>query len=256
MAMLLLLGGTGEAVKLALGLHQQGVPVVYSIAGLVRHPDLPVPVIAGGFSQYGGLVGYIRQHRIAGILDATHPYAANISAAAVHAARQTQIPIWRYLRPPWQAEVGDNWQVCRDWSDVVTGLASAKHILLTTGQLTETQRSLLAASRCHDQQFLLRTAVRPAVTLPDWMQSIQHLGPFTIEAELDFLRQQRIDALVTKNSGGEATVAKLHAARELGIAVMMLERPILPAVDVQWERLELCIDALRLWHQNSPLSSG
>lgn len=105
--MILLLGGTGDAVGLARQLAQAGVPLIYSIAGLVRHPDLPVPVISGGFSQYGGLEAYLSQQGITGVLDATHPYATNISKAAVQAATSRQIPIWRYLRAGWQAGPGD-----------------------------------------------------------------------------------------------------------------------------------------------------
>ncbi|MGK0500596.1 MAG: precorrin-6A/cobalt-precorrin-6A reductase, partial [Oceanicoccus sp.] len=112
---LLILGGTADGRKLATSLHQQGVSVIYSVAGLVRMPDVDCQVVSGGFSQFGGLISYIKQQSITAILDVTHPYAQIMSATAVDVAKACDIPCWRFHRAAWQPEAGDNWQLFQQW---------------------------------------------------------------------------------------------------------------------------------------------
>jgi len=139
---LLILGGTSDAKTLARELHAKGVEVVYSIAGLVRQPDLPCEIISGGFSVRGGLSQYIVENNITAVLDATHPFASKMSQTALEVTEQLQIPLWRYQRPDWSPTPEDDWTFFINWDDLLRGLAPFKSVLLTQGQLSE---SMLAA---------------------------------------------------------------------------------------------------------------
>lgn len=235
---LLVLGGTTEGRSLALALHRRELPVIYSLAGLVRETRLACKVISGGFSQHGGLDAYIEQHGIQAVLDATHPYAVHISRAAVGAARRRGIPCWRYHRPAWQAQAGDQWYRFPDWTTLIGALADKRAVFLTTGQPTADMLALLSTFPA--QRQWLRTAVPPAHPLPRTMGWVQDIGPFSLENERALLERHRIDALVSKNSGGEATSAKLQAARELKIPVYLLERPTLPPATRLFHNLDDC----------------
>ncbi|UZE97483.1 precorrin-6A reductase [Alkalimarinus alittae] len=226
---LLLLGGTADGRRLAKKLHQQGVSLIYSVAGLVRQPDVPCEVISGGFSQFGGLVEYIKQHAIVAILDVTHPYAAKMSATAVDASKTCCIPCWRFHRPAWEKQAGDLWQEFISWETLLPALKDKKTVFLTAGQLE--QQAIDALTANEQQRQLLRTAVEPKVTLSDSMHWIKAIGPFNLTDELALMKTHNVDALVSKNSGGESTVAKIQAARALGVPVYMLERPTLPKAD-------------------------
>ena len=113
---LLVLGGTADGRRLAEFFHQQGLPVIYSVAGLVRAPAVSCEVVSGGFTPLGGLLSYIKQKGVTAILDATHPYAQTMSTTAVETAKACGIPCWRFHRRAWQAQPGDHWQ------SLVTGL--------------------------------------------------------------------------------------------------------------------------------------
>ena len=237
---LLVLGGTAEAKKIATKLHQRGIPLIYSIAGLVRQPQMDCQVISGGFSRYGGLKLYCEQQGVTGILNVAHPYAQRISETASQVANISGLPYWRYLRPPWQASEGDDWQSFSDWDSLIPHLAIRRSVMLTAGQLASKyfdQLSVLAGS---GQQQILRTAVKPEPSLPEHMVWLQGIGPFTAGDERDLMQRYKVDALVTKNSGGEATKAKLIAARELGVSVYLLARPTLPADAKTFSDLAVC----------------
>ena len=237
----LILGGTNDALRLAEGLHQRlrptGVEIIYSLAGLVRVPKTDYRVITGGFSQYGGLDNYIKQHDIIGIVDATHPYANNISDVAYAAALNHRIPYWQFDRPKWQQQSKDKWFEYQGWDELLPMLQDKQSIFITTGQLTP--QTLQSLSQKLSAKVLLRTAIKPAVskpavskptaastTLGENIHWIQAIGPFTLEDEISLMREHAVDALVSKNSGGDATMAKLHAARQLQVPVYLLKRPL------------------------------
>lgn len=225
---LLVLGGTADGRVLAQRLHAKNIALIYSIAGLVRKPQLDCQLLVGGFSQFGGIERYVRQHHIPAILDITHPYAQRMSEAAARAAQSCGIAYWRFHRAQWQQQCGDNWQRFASWEDLLPALAGKRHIFVTTGQVApHTLERLL--ERCHS--VLLRTAVKPKNPLPERVHWVKAIGPFEEKQEMCLMRRYGIDALVSKNSGGDSTIAKLTAARGRHIPVYMLDRPVLPAAD-------------------------
>lgn len=245
---LLLLGGTADARWLAAALtekfRRRDIAVIYSIAGLVRRPQIACEIVSGGFTQSGGLKNFIQQKKISAILDATHPYAQIMSTKAVNAADSCHIPCWRFYRPAWQPRAGDQWHYVNNWQEAVPLLVTKKSILLTAGQLTQNFIDELAKNRSQCQ--LLRTAVRPKNRLPPTMQWIRAIGPFAFDNERALLQNHRVDILVSKNSGGDSTVAKLDAAKALAIPVVMLTRPQLPDADREFLCREECVQFINL----------
>ncbi len=243
--MLLILGGTAEAKALAHDFHQEGIGVTYSIAGLVRQADLPCKLVSGGFSQFGGLENYIRLNHIHAVLDATHPFAQKISKTVVMVAKQRGIPCWRFIRPEWQAVGADRWSLFPSDRKLQLRLNNYQSVFLTIGQLDQSWLEFL-------QRFagtvLWRTAVAPKTKFTSKIKWIEGIAPFSLEDEITLMKRHNIDCLVTKNSGGDKTYAKLQAARKLGIDVLMLERPKLTQADVEFNELDVCksfiIDAL------------
>jgi precorrin-6A/cobalt-precorrin-6A reductase len=240
---LLLLGGTADARQLAQDLHWRGVEVIYSIAGLVRQPQLDCRVLSGGFSAQGGLQQFVAHEAIDAIMDATHPYAQRISATALAVARAGGIPLWRYQRPPWQAQAGDDWHTFEDWSELPQMLRAKRSVFFTAGQLTQAfVEQLQAHCAAGGQRQVLRTAIQPEIELPESMTWIEDIGPFDIDSERDLFERYRVDALVSKNSGGAATAAKLEVARDRGVPVFLLRRPLLAAADVEFSEPRPCLD--------------
>jgi precorrin-6A/cobalt-precorrin-6A reductase len=245
---LLLLGGTAEAKQLARdlqqprGLQQQGVEVIYSLAGLVRQPQLDCRVVSGGFSVRGGLHRFIEDEAVDAILDVTHPYAQYMSERAVEVARQCGIPVWRYQRPSWQPQPGDTWQEFADWPELLTHLRPYRSVFLSAGQLSQDfVESVRLQSGDSGQRHLLRTATALDFDLPASMTWVEGIGPFDIDSERALFERHAVDVVVTKNSGGSATIAKLTLAREQGLPVFLLQRPQLAAADVEFERLDECL---------------
>lgn len=222
---LLVLGGTNDALLLANSLHQKGVSVIYSLAGLVRVPTVDYKVITGGFSQYGGLNSYINtsENAIAGILDATHPYANSISDTAHQAAIKNSIPYWQFDRPAWVKQAADNWFEYNNWGQLCSMLGDKKSIFITTGQLDPI--TLDTVSKKLAAKILIRTAIKPTAKSQANVRWIQAIGPFTLEGEIALMQEYAVDALISKNSGGNATMAKLHAAKKLQVPVYLLKRP-------------------------------
>lgn len=218
---LLILGGTGDAKTLARELHNKGIDVIYSIAGLVRQPDLPCQIISGGFSIRGGLSRYLLENNITALLDATHPFATKMSQTALEVAEQLDIPLWRYQRPDWVATHEDSWTFFNDWDDLLRALASYRSIFMTQGQLSETMLAALQQHRKADQQFIHRTAIAPKHTIPDWMEWVQGIGPFSLDDELTLLKKHHVEVVVSKHSGGNIP-NKLLAARDGNLPVLLL----------------------------------
>ncbi|HVQ52780.1 MAG TPA: cobalt-precorrin-6A reductase [Mycobacterium sp.] len=220
---LLLLGGTSEGRALAARLHQE-VDVVSSLAGRVPDPALPVgEVRIGGFGGVEGLRRWLVDSKVDAVVDATHPYAATISAHAAAVCDELGLPHLVLARPAWPR--GDAIGVSSDAEAAKTVAAERySRIFLTTG------RSGTAAFVDVDAWFLIRAVTAPDPdTLPRRHQLVLSRGPYHYDDELSLLRDHHIDALVTKNSGGQMTRPKLDAAAALGVAVVMVDRPPLPA---------------------------
>lgn len=230
---LLLLGGTSDARRMASTLHKKGIRLIYSVAGLVRTPDLPCTIVSGGFSQFGGLAAYIKLHKISAILDVTHPYAQQMSDTAVEVARLLDIPCWRFHREPWVAQKGDQWLLFDQWHDLMPALRDKKVVFLSMGQVTLKHLQQLSTNT-QGKTIILRTAAEPSFCLPAGIIWIKAIGPFDVAAERQLFEQYGVDSIVSKNSGGEAIIAKIHAARELNIPVYMMNRPIKKTVDKQF----------------------
>jgi precorrin-6A/cobalt-precorrin-6A reductase len=219
----LLLGGTSEARALAARLHPD-VDVISSLAGRVPDPALPVgEVRIGGFGGAEGLRQWLSETRVDAVVDATHPYAATITGNAAAACSELSLPHLVLARPAW--DPGGAIVVDSDVEAAKTVAAEGySRIFLTTG------RSGTAAFVDVDAWFLIRAVTAPdADSLPTRHHIVLSRGPYHYDNELALLREHRIDALVTKNSGGAMTRPKLDAASALGVAVVMVDRPPLPA---------------------------
>lgn len=226
---ILILGGTGEARELAGRLVALGHEVTTSFAGRTREPRLPDGgVRVGKFGGVLGLAGYLQAAGIDRLIDVTHPYAEAISMNAVAAAKQTGIPLVRVARPAWAEPPGANWRHVPDLGAAADALPSGAKALISTGH--EGLELFLARDDC---RLVIRLIERPGRVMPDHAQLILQRPPYTLEAERTLFRQEAFTHLVTKNSGGDATAAKLVAARESGVVVIMIERPVYgPGVEV------------------------
>ncbi|GAA3568175.1 cobalt-precorrin-6A reductase [Kribbella ginsengisoli] len=218
----LLLGGTGEARRLADVLAAEH-DVVSSLAGRIGEARLPVgEVRQGGFGGVDGLTAWLVEHGVEAVVDATHPFAATMTAHAVAATSALGLPLLVLRRPGWREQPGDIWHWTPDVAAAAALLpALGRRVFLTIG------RQGLAAFATTGLWTLAR-CVDPPDPLPTWCELLLDRGPYELAAELDLLQNHRIDVLVTKNSGGDMTAAKLTAARELGIPVVLIERPPLP----------------------------
>jgi precorrin-6A/cobalt-precorrin-6A reductase len=226
MMRVLLLGGTTEASQIGGALAAAGVAGVYSYAGRTATPVAqPLPTRVGGFGGVDGLAEYLRTERMTHVIDATHPFASQISRNAVAACAKTSTPLIAYLREPWVSAPGDKWHHVA----TVEGAAAAlpdhpARIFLAIG------RQHLDPFATQPQHFyLLRLVDAPdaALPLPD-AEIVLARGPFTIEGDLALLRDNSITHIVARNAGGEGAKAKLDAARALGLPVIMIDRPSLP----------------------------
>jgi precorrin-6A/cobalt-precorrin-6A reductase len=222
---ILVLGGTGEARTLgqALAARPQFSALI-SLAGRTREPlHQPLPARIGGFGGIDGLRRFIEDKTIDAVIDATHPFAGQISAHAVAACGE-HTPLIRLERPAWQPQAGDNWHKVQSSAVAATALHHGKGtVFLSMGRLElEPFRSIM-------RPVLVRTIdhLDPLSMEPQWT-AIQGIGPFNLESERALLSQHKVSVIVTKNSGGDATRAKLDAARQLGLPVIMIERPDLP----------------------------
>jgi precorrin-6A/cobalt-precorrin-6A reductase len=219
----LILGGTSEARELALRLAARaGLRVVSSLAGRVRDPALPAgEVRIGGFGGPDGLAAWLTDQHVSAVVDATHPFAAGISASAAAACAQAGVPLVRVARPPWRPGDGDIWHEAGSLTEAASVLPGlGDRVFLTTGR-----QGLAAFAPLNDVWFLIRCVDPPTEPMPPRREVILARGPYDAAAELALLRRHRIKVLVTKNSGGELTAGKLAAARDLGIPVVMVSRP-------------------------------
>jgi precorrin-6A/cobalt-precorrin-6A reductase len=223
----LILGGTTQARELAVALATRDFTTTISLAGRTAVPaPQAVPVRVGGFGGAAGLADYLRAQDINFLIDATHPYAETISANAAVAAAQTSTPILGLRRPPWLAHEGDFWVAVADSEGAVRALGrKPRRVFLAVGR-----QELAPFSSAPQHHYFIRSVdpVEPPLDVPH-AQYILARGPFTESGDRELLESLSINAIVAKNSGGDATYAKIAAARVLGIPVFMFERPPEPA---------------------------
>lgn len=226
---ILILGGTTEARLLAARLAADGgLEVTLSLAGRTARPaDHAVPLRIGGFGGVDGLAAHLRAERIDLLVDATHPFAARISANAAEAARQAGIALLALRRPPWERVAGDRWTDVESAAEALAVLGpNPRRVFVALG------RQELAPLEAHPQHCYIIRSVDPVelrLDLPDATYLLAR-GPFVEEEERQLLADHRIDAIIAKNSGGMASYGKIAAARELGIEVMLIRRPAKPEV--------------------------
>lgn len=223
---ILLLGGTAEGRRLATELDAlTGVEVTSSLAGRVASPeDIPGAVRVGGFGGVNGLMAHLFAEKVQLVVDATHPFAAEMTHNAAKACEIVGVPLLRVDRPAWKARPGDRWH---EVDTVAEAAARADRIgerlFVTTG------RQEASAFADVKAWCLLRSVDAPTPPLPARHEILLDKGPFLVPEEIELMTDRRIDCVVTKNSGGGATVAKIWAARELGLPIVMVRRPPLPA---------------------------
>lgn len=220
---ILLLGGIGEALAIA---RQLPSDAIYSLAGLGKVPsDLPCQVRVGGYGGAEGLARFIAAEGIGLLIDATHPYAAQISRNAAHAAQLAGIPCWALRRPGWQPGPGDDWREVGDWAELTAALAPFRRPLFTLGREPLEHLHEIPA---HQHWTVRCLTAQPPVPRAEILGA---RGPFALDDERALMARIDCDVLVSKNSGSQATEHKLQAARERGIPVLVLKRPALPGVE-------------------------
>lgn len=227
MPRVLVLGGTTEASQLARALADARVDAVFSYAGRTESPVAqPLPVRVGGFGGVAGLQAWLRDQRITQVVDATHPFAAQMSTHAVQACAAVGLPLLALERPPWAPQPGDQWQCVPDIEGAVAALPdSPARVFLAIGR-----QHLAPFARCPQHHYLLRLVDVPpdALPLPN-AEVVVARGPFSVEGDRALMAEHGITHVVAKNAGGTGAAAKLVAARVLGLPVILIDRPVVPA---------------------------
>lgn len=211
---------------MARALADAGVDAVYSYAGRTEAPVAqPLPVRMGGFGGVAGLSAYLQTEQISHVIDATHPFAAQMSRNAVEACAAAGVPLIALERPPWQAGPGDDWTHVPDLAGAVAALGNVpRRVFLAIGR-----QNLDAFAGVPQHHYLLRLVDPPTEALPlPKAEAVIARGPFTVDGDRALLRTHRIEVIVAKNAGGAGAEAKLVAARELGLPVVLIDRPALP----------------------------
>lgn len=225
---ILILGGTADASALAklLAGDRRFQPML-SLAGRTASPAAPpIPYRIGGFGGWDGLAAYIEAEGVRALVDATHPFAARISANAVKAAEAAGVPLASLIRPAWTRQEGDRWISVQTPEAAAIGLGTeTRTVFLTTGRL-----ELPAFAAAPHHHYIARVIDHPGdVALPPAIDFIYDRGPFDAAAEERLLIERGVEIVVSKNSGGAATYGKIEAARSLGLPAVMIERPEKPA---------------------------
>ncbi len=254
---ILILGGIAEAKILAQNLIERGHFVIYSLVGLVRQPNLPCEIHVGGFSDPSntttskdgvhGLAQYCVHRHIELLLDATHPYAVEISANAVRAAKQVAIPCWRLNRQGWNPADYPDWHHYTDWDDLLPQIIRYNRPFFSIGVST----LKFANQRPEHQQWVVRSA-RPFPKTAGITQVIA-IGPFDYANEHALMLEHKVDALVSKNSGCHRVSQKLDAARALAIPLFVQTRPALLAANRLFEQVDGLVNAINM---TQPIATG
>lgn len=223
--MLLLLAGSGEARQIAADLHRSGVPAIASLAGATRHPEqLPLPTRIGGFGGADGFAAYLKENNITAVLDATHPFASQISQRSAKVAQQMGIPYLQFLRAEWQPGPGDDWVMLEREEQVAEHIPEGANVFLATGRQTLHRYANLAG-----RALICRQIDPPDRAFPfENGQFLIGRPPFSVDDEMALFQQRGIDWLVVKNAGGIPSRSKLDAARLLKIPVAVIRRPQQP----------------------------
>lgn len=226
---ILILGGTTEARQLAAKLAGRGdLDITLSLAGRTENPlAQPVPVRTGGFGGAQGLADWLAGHKTDLLIDATHPYAARISANGAEAARMAGVPIFALRRPGWELGDGDRWTLVEDGEQAVAALGETpRRVFLALGR-----QEVAAFETAPQHAYVIRSVdpIEPPLGVPDATYILAR-GPFAEADERALLKTHKIDVIVAKNSGGQATYGKIAAARQLGVEVILFRRPPLPEV--------------------------
>jgi precorrin-6A/cobalt-precorrin-6A reductase len=227
MMRVLILGGTGEAAEIAAKVANiQGIEAITSLAGRTLQPSLPLGDLRiGGFGGVTGLVNYLHQMKIDVLIDATHPFATQMASNAAEAAIAVNIPRLKLIRPAWKPVHGDRWIEVDNIKDAASVLEKqAKRVFLTVGR-----QEIAAFAHLEQIWFLMRMIDPPqANAIVPSGKVLCDRGPFNLDNEREILIRHQIDTIVSKNSGGDATYAKIIAARELKLPVVMVKRPPVP----------------------------
>jgi precorrin-6A/cobalt-precorrin-6A reductase len=222
----LLLGGSAEASALARMLApDKRFEATLSLAGRTAAPQAqPIPVRSGGFGGAQGLARYLKDERMDVLVDATHPFAAQISRNAIEAASTAGIPLLAVERPAWERQPSDDWTHVSNMAAAVAALGSQPRVVFSAGSLVLSE---LAAAPQHT--YIVRLIDKPAVLEgPANIVLISARGPFTAEEDIRLFERHRVDVVLAKNSGGHATASKIQAARALRLPVIMVQRPYIP----------------------------
>ncbi|MEP1327269.1 cobalt-precorrin-6A reductase [Pseudophaeobacter sp.] len=233
----LLLGGTTEATRLARALAEAGADAVFSYAGRTNSPVAqPLPTRVGGFGGVAGLVDYLRAEGITRVVDATHPFAAQMSRNAIDACAEAGMPLCAFERPAWRAGEDDRWIHVSDMAGAVAALPEeAVRVFLAIGKQN---LNVFAAKPQHHYLLRLVDAPETELPLPDCAVELAR-GPFDLAGDLELLRHHRITHIVAKNAGGTGAMAKLTAARKLDLPIVMIDRPELPTRQVLGDLAEV-----------------
>jgi precorrin-6x reductase len=238
---ILVLGGTAEARELCAALVRLNQEVTLSLAGRTTDPEIPegCAVRIGGFGGVEFLAAYIQGEAFDRVVDATHPYAVQMSANAARAAETTGVPLVRLTRPGWVEPQYAFWRWMPDFDSAAAELPAGSRAFLTIGH-----RGLEPFYARNDCTFLIRT-----IEMPDWLPphcwAIQTRPPYYVSTETELMRNEKITHLVTKDSGGVQTEAKLYAAQKLGLSTIVIQRPVKPEVR-EYNSIGRAIAALRL----------
>jgi len=226
----LILGGTSEARELAELLIERDFLPTTSMAGVTSDPILPPGNIRrGGYGSVQGVMRFLNGGAFIAIADAAHPFAVNVSTTAARAAQKSGIPYLRLERPPWVPSAADQWTEVARLEDAAKAIPPGARVLLTTGQ-----KELPPFLSRTDISGFVRMIENPSIPIAGNWTIIKDRPPYTIEAELGLLSRENITVLVAKNSGGDSTRAKLDAAREKSIPVIIVKRPTKPDAPTFW----------------------
>lgn len=219
--MILVLGGTSEARELACELHADAIPVTSALARAVAPARQPAGAVRiGGFGGPDGLAAWLQEHAVRAVVDASHPFAERIAATAGQACERSGVPLLRLEREGWRPRAGDRWRWVADLDEASRTFEHVRRVLLTTGP-----EGIESFAHRDDAWFLIRTADPPQPPLPANHALVLGHGPYTLADELALIDEHGIEVVVTRDRGGVHTQAKLDAARERRLPVVIVRRP-------------------------------